>query len=96
MELRVNEYFEGNVRSIGFDGARGRATVGVMAPGAYEFSTSTVEVMTVIDGTLGVRLPGERAFTAYRDGDSFRVGAGKTFALQVDVPAAYHCLYMES
>ncbi len=93
MTLRVNEYFGGNVRSIGFEGERGRATVGVMSPGTYEFSTSTVEVMTVIDGVLEVRLPREAAPTVYRVGDSFRVGAGATFHLDVSTPTAYHCLY---
>jgi purine/pyrimidine-nucleoside phosphorylase len=94
MALKVNEYFAGNVKSIGFEGARGRATVGVMAPGSYDFSTSTVEVMTVVDGTLLVRLPGEETPKAYRSGDSFEVGAGETFDLKVDVPTAYHCLYV--
>jgi uncharacterized protein YaiE (UPF0345 family) len=33
------------------------ATVGVIAPGEYEFGTSTVEVMTVITGKLSALLP---------------------------------------
>ena len=33
--LDVNEYFAGNVRSIGFQTETLRATVGVMAPGEY-------------------------------------------------------------
>ncbi len=94
MSLKVNEYFDGNVRSIGYEGEKGRATVGVVAPGAYEFSTTTVEVMTVIDGTLVVQLPAEKTPTRYRAGDSFRVGAGKTFSVSVTVPSAYHCLYL--
>lgn len=94
MALSVNEYFAGNVRSIGFEGERGRATVGVMSPGTYDFSTSTVEVMTVIDGALAVRLPENTSPTVYRAGDSFEVGAGKTFHLVVSTPTAYHCLYV--
>lgn len=93
MVLKVNEYFEGNVKSIGFEGAKGRATVGVMASGAYEFSTSTVEVMTVIDGALTVRLPGAVRDQTFRPGQSFEVEAGATFHLKVEVPTAYHCLY---
>lgn len=94
MMLSVNEYFGGDVRSIGFEGERGRATVGVMSPGTYEFSTSTVEVMTVIDGALAVRFSREAAPTVYQPGESFRVGAGKTFHLDVSTPTAYHCLYV--
>ncbi|MEI6171044.1 MAG: pyrimidine/purine nucleoside phosphorylase, partial [bacterium] len=40
MAFKVNEYFHGNVTSIGFEGENGRATIGVMSPGAYEFSTT--------------------------------------------------------
>ena len=94
MASKVNEYFHGNVKSIGFDGENGRATIGVMSPGAYDFSTTTIEVMTVIDGAFAVRLPGERTPTVYRTGHSFRVGAGETFHLEVTVPSAYHCLYL--
>jgi uncharacterized protein YaiE (UPF0345 family) len=94
MTLKVNEYFDGHVKSIGFEGENGRATIGVMSPGAYEFSTTTLEVMTVVDGALTVRLPGEKTPTVYRTGDSFRVGAGETFHLTVTVPSAYHCLYL--
>ena len=95
MTLSVNEYFGGSVKSIGFRGERGRATVGVMSPGSYEFSTSTVEAVTVLDGALAVRLSGQATPTVYRAGDSFRVGAGETFHLEVSVPTAYHCLYVE-
>ncbi len=34
--LDVNEYFDGRVKSIGFQTETLRATVGVMAPGTYE------------------------------------------------------------
>ena len=53
--LQVNEYFSGNVKSIGFDLADQRATVGVMAPGEYEFGTGAPELMVVIRGALTVQ-----------------------------------------
>ncbi len=38
--LKVNEYFAGKVKSIGFDSSSiGRASVGVMAEGEYTFGT---------------------------------------------------------
>jgi len=94
MALNVNEYFGGNVRSIGFEGERGRATVGVMSPGTYEFSTTTIEVVTVVDGALTVRLPGAGSPAVYRAGQSFEVRAGETFHLSVAVATAYHCQYI--
>jgi uncharacterized protein YaiE (UPF0345 family) len=91
--FKVNEYFDGKVKSLGFMSLEGPATVGVMAPGEYEFGTSTVEVMTVLSGALTVRLPGSDAWREYRSGQSFTVEAGKKFQLKVAAEAAYLCLY---
>ena len=44
--FKVNEYFDGKVKSLAFKTADGPATIGVMAPGEYEYGTSTVEIMT--------------------------------------------------
>ena len=38
--LKTNEYFGGKVMSIGFDSSEGKATVGVMEAGDYEFGTA--------------------------------------------------------
>lgn len=89
----VNEYFEGRVKSIGFRTAAGRATVGVMAPGDYEFGTSTVEIMTVTSGALTVLPPGGAEWRTYAAGESFEVGKGETFKLKVEAEASYLCLY---
>ncbi len=91
--FKVNEYFEGRVKSIAFATAEGPATVGVMAPGEYEFGTSTVEVMTVISGKLTVRLPGSEDWKDYGPGASFTVEAKEKFQLKVAADTAYLCLY---
>jgi uncharacterized protein YaiE (UPF0345 family) len=91
--FKVNEYFDGKVKSLAFKSMDGPATVGVMAPGEYEFGTSTVEVMTVLSGALTVRLPGSDAWRDYKSGQSFTVEAGKKFQLKVATESAYLCLY---
>ncbi len=91
--FKVNEYFDGKVKSLAFNSTEGSATVGVMAPGEYEFGTSTVEVMTVVSGVLTVRLPGSEAWKDYKAGERFTVEAGKKFQLKVAADAAYLCLY---
>jgi purine/pyrimidine-nucleoside phosphorylase len=91
--FKVNEYFDGHVKSLAFRTAEGPATVGVMAPGEYEFGTSTVEIMTVVSGTLTVKLPGSEAWNDYKAGTRFTVEAGKKFQLKVAADAAYLCLY---
>ncbi len=60
--LNVSEYFDGKVKSIGFDSAStGRASVGVMAEGEYTFGTAQPEEMTVVSGSMKVLLPGKQS-----------------------------------
>jgi len=68
--FNVNEYFEGKVKSIGFQTETLPATVGVMAPGEYEFGTSQKETMQVVSGALEVKLPGEPEYSSYLTGQS--------------------------
>lgn len=91
--LSVNEYFDGNVKSIGFQTETLPATVGVMAPGEYEFGTSQKEVMTVVSGALTVKLPGSDAWETFNAGSAFTVEANQKFQLQVSVDTAYLCTY---
>jgi uncharacterized protein YaiE (UPF0345 family) len=91
--LDVNEYFDGNVKSIGFQTETLRATVGVMAPGEYEFGTSQNETMTVVSGALTVKLPGSDEWLRFDAGSSFEVDADQKFELRVAVDTAYLCTY---
>jgi uncharacterized protein YaiE (UPF0345 family) len=91
--LKVNEYFDGKVKSIGFQTATLPATVGVMAPGDYEFGTSQKETMTVVSGSLTVKLPGAGDWRAFDAGTSFEVPANAKFQLKVAVDTAYLCTY---
>ncbi len=91
--FKVNEYFEGKVKSIGFTTAEGPATIGVMAPGEYEFGTSSKEYMTVTSGKLTVKLPGTDEWKDFGPNETFIVEANQKFQLKVAVDTAYLCLY---
>jgi hypothetical protein len=91
--FQVNEYFDGRVKSLAFQGRDGPATVGVMAPGEYEFGTSRVEIMTVTSGRLEVKLPGAVAWTNFPAGESFTVQANVKFGVRVSEESSYLCLY---
>ena len=91
--MKVNEYFDGNVKSIGFENEEGRATAGVMAVGDYEFGTSENELMKVVSGELLVKLPGSASFESFPAGTEFKVAANEKFQLQVKQETAYLCLY---
>jgi uncharacterized protein YaiE (UPF0345 family) len=91
--FKVNEYFDGRVKSIAFQAPDGPATVGVMAPGDYEFGTSTKEIMTVVSGVLTVKLPGAEAWRDYKAGESFTVEKDRKFQLKIAADASYLSLY---
>jgi uncharacterized protein YaiE (UPF0345 family) len=91
--FKVNEYFDGKVKSIAFATPECPATLGVMAMGEYEFGTSTVEYITVVSGIMTVKLPGESEFKDYKPFDTFIVQKDKKFQLKIAADAAYVCLY---
>ncbi|CAH0281814.1 pyrimidine/purine nucleoside phosphorylase [Erwinia aphidicola] len=94
--LNVSEYFDGKVKSIGFESATtGRASVGVMAEGEYTFGTAQAEEMTVVSGSLKVLLPGEAEWKRYAPGEVFNVPGHSEFHLQVAEPSAYLCRYLK-
>lgn len=91
--FKVNEYFDGRVKSIAFTAEDSPATIGVMAAGEYEFGTSTREIMTVITGKMLVKLPGSKEWKEFRAGDTFEVPANQKFQLRIPADASYLCLY---
>lgn len=91
--FKVNEYFDGTVKSIAFGMSEGPATIGVMAAGDYEFGTNQLEVMHVIAGALTVKLPGSEQWEAFAAGTQFTVPANSKFQLKVAQDTAYLCEY---
>lgn len=96
--FKVNAYFDGKVQSIGFQaigfqGEKLPATVGVMAPGDYEFGASQKETMTVVSGALTVMLPGTTDWQTFKAGETFIVAADTKFQLKVEQDTAYLCTY---
>lgn len=91
--FKTNEYFGGQVKSIAFNTTKGPATVGVMAPGDYEFGTSTKEYMTVTSGELNILLPGSTTWQLYKSGETFIVEKDLKFKVKVVADASYLCIY---
>jgi uncharacterized protein YaiE (UPF0345 family) len=91
--VQVNEYFDGKVKSLTVNSKEGKKTIGVMAPGEYEFGTGTKEIMHVITGTLTVKLPGVDAWKDFTAGTKFVVPEKSKFQLKVKEDTAYLCEY---
>lgn len=91
--LEVNKYFDGKVKSIGFEN-HGKMSVGVMDIGEYTFGTQAAEKMTVVKGALIVRLPNNTDWQTFTSGQSFHVDANASFDLKVKEATAYLCEYL--
>jgi hypothetical protein len=87
-----NLYFDGKVQSLSLETATGRATVGVITPGTYAFSTSTEERMVVTSGILNVRLPGKE-WQEMPAGKEFIVAPNQTFEVEATADVSYICYY---
>ena len=91
--LTVNTYFEGNVTSISLKNADGKATVGVMAPGEYEFGTNSKEYMHIVSGILEVKLPDDQEWKRFSKGTMFEVPCCSKFNVRCTQDVAYLCIY---
>jgi purine/pyrimidine-nucleoside phosphorylase len=91
--LDVQEYFDGQVKSIKLLNTDGKATVGVIAPGEYEFGTNTKEYMHVVSGTLEVKQAEETAWKPYKKGSMFEVPCCSSFKVRCSQDVAYLCIY---
>ena len=88
-----NEYFDGKVKSIAFASEEAPATVGVMAAGEFEFGTDCIEVMTVISGSMEIKLPGSDQWKNFTAGDQFTIEKGVRFGVRTQADTSYLCLY---
>ncbi|AVQ39645.1 hypothetical protein C7M56_13545 [Clostridium botulinum] len=91
--MKINEYFDGKVKSISFNNTEGQATIGLMDIGEYEFSTCKKEFMTIVSGKMIVKLPGETTWKEFGKNDTFIVEANEKFNVKLAEQTAYICLY---
>jgi hypothetical protein len=90
--MEHNVYFEGKVQSLTLETDQGRATVGVITPGKYTFSTSTQERMVVTSGKLNVKLSqGKERIVG--PNQEFIVGANTSFDVEATGDVSYICYY---
>ena len=91
--IAANEYFNENVKSLGYESSTGKSTLGVMEAGEYEFSTSLHETMTVIEGEMTVKLPNATDWKTYSAGQSYQIEANEKFLVKVSGQTSYLCQY---
>ena len=91
--INVNEYFDGTVKSLAYESADGKSTIGVIEPGEYEFGTSSHETMVVVEGELQALLPGRSEWESFKNSQSFEVPANSSFKVKATEQTSYLCKY---
>ena len=92
---KANVYYEGKVtsRTVLFaDGTK--KTLGVILPGKYSFGTAEKEHMEILGGVLKALLPGESAWRAFGEGETFEVPANSRFECEAESVCDYCCSYI--
>ncbi len=90
--MKHNIYFEGKVQSLSLITEGGNATVGVISPGKFTFSTSSEERMVITSGTLKVKLPA-KDWVTMKINKEFIVPAKASFDVEADADVSYICYY---
>ena len=90
--IKVNEYFEGKIKSLGFELHGTQYTVGVILPGDYSIDTEKEEHITLTVGEFEIRPPDSDWKTA-QIGDTIVIPANSTFDVKVSEPVSYICMY---
>ena len=96
MEVRamitMNDYFDGRIKSLGFERKGVGYTAGVLMPGDYTIPTDKEEHITATIGEFEIRAPGSD-WKTLRVGDTIVVPANVDFELRLEEPASYICRY---
>ncbi|PWS29379.1 hypothetical protein DHW03_06060 [Pedobacter yonginense] len=91
--ITENQYFDGQVKSLGYETTEGKSTIGIINPGEYEFGTANKEIMQVIEGKLTILLKGKTEWQDIDAGQSFEVSPNSSFKVKTEVQTAYLCQY---
>jgi uncharacterized protein YaiE (UPF0345 family) len=90
--INVNEYFQGRIKSLGFELKATPYTAGVLLPGNYTIDTEKEEHITATVGEFEVRPPG-CDWKTVRTGETIMIPSKSSFDIKVIEPASYICRY---
>ncbi len=90
---RLKKYHGDRVQSLTYEKDGRAGSVGIMAPGAYEFGAMERESFTVCEGEIRVKVGDATEWKSYGKGETFVIPEHANFKLQTDDIATYYCVY---
>jgi len=90
--IKVNEYLDGKIKSLGAESEGEYFTSGIMLPGEYEFTTEKEEHIVVTLGVLNIRWA-NLDWKEVSKGETVIVPRNMKFQLKIEETVAYICYY---
>jgi uncharacterized protein YaiE (UPF0345 family) len=90
-ELR--KYHGDKVMSLTYEDEKDSFSVGIIAPGEYEFGAIRSEIYTVTHGLINAWHEDSKGWGTYRKDEVFVIPGKKNFKLSVETTSAYICHY---
>ena len=92
--MKHNSYFDGKVQSLEVRTIDGRATIGVITPGKFTFSTGAEEKIIITSGTLKAKLHG-KDWQSFSTNQSFIAPGNSAFDVEAAADVSYICYYKD-
>ena len=89
----IRKYHGDRVMSLTYDDENQSFSVGIIAPGEYEFGAIRKEIFTVTSGEISMRAEPGTDWMTYGVDETFSVPDHKDFSLKVDFVSSYICHY---
>ena len=90
---QLRKYHGDRVQSLTYGDDNQSFSVGIIAPGEYEFGAIKKEVTTVTSGEISVWVEGNESWKTYKRNDTFEIPEHKNFKYKVDKVSSYICIY---
>lgn len=92
--FELKKYHGDKVQSLTYDDNQTSFSVGIIAPGEYEFGAMRKEIYTVTSGAISCVVEGDKVGQkTYQKNESFIVPYRKNFRLGVTQISTYICYY---
>ena len=90
---QLRKYLGDLVQSLTYSDENQEFSVGIIAPGEYEFGAIKKEVTTVTLGAISVWIEGNDYWKTYSKGETFEIPEHKNFKYKVETVSSYICHY---
>ena len=90
---QLRKYHGDRVQSLTYADDKQEFSVGIIAPGEYEFGAIKKEITTVTSGEISVLIEGNDRWMTYNKFETFEIPSHANFKFKVSEVSTYICYY---